>query len=185
MRLLLFVLLFLPVASLAEPVAYTLDRARSLVGFSVDLGGTPLKGNMGVATADIALDLSDLSQSSARVTLDTRSAITEASFATEAMLGAQVLDADRFPTIRFEATRITGTLSGGNVEGLVTIRDVTRPVTFSAQVFRQRGQAEGDTSRLSVLLTGTIDRRDFGADGFPQFVGPEITLEVLTRLDKS
>ncbi|MEM1232492.1 MAG: YceI family protein [Pseudomonadota bacterium] len=184
MRWFLIALLFVPSAARTEPASYALDRARSIVGFSVDMGGSPLKGNMNVRSAQITLDLEKLSQSTARITLDTQSAITEASFATEAMLGAQVLDANRFPTIRFEATRISGTLSGGTVEGLVTIRDVTRPITFSAQVFRQRGQAEGDTSRLSILLSGTIDRRDFGADGFPQFVGPQITLEVLTRLDR-
>lgn len=66
----------------------------------------------------------------------------------------------------------------------MTIRGVTRPIVLAAQVFRQRDTQEGDRSRLSVLLTGTVDRRDFGADGFAQFVGPEIRIEILTRLDR-
>ncbi|MEM6478119.1 MAG: YceI family protein [Pseudomonadota bacterium] len=182
--------LFLPLlivqalALAAEPVAYALDKERSLVGFSFDLGAENLRGNMPVESAEISLDLNDLSQSSARVRLDVGSAVTEAAFATEAMLGRQVLDAQNFPEIAFEAQAFTGDLSGGKVRGTVTIRGVTRAIVLEAQVFRQRGTAEDDLSRLSVLMTGTVDRRDFGASGFAQFVGPEIKLEILTRLTR-
>ena len=181
----LFLALVLAPALAAQPVPYTLDRDRSLVGFSFDIGNDEVKGNMPVAAATIALDLDRLSRSTAQVTLNTRDAVTELGFATEAMLGASVLDADAFPTISFQATSVSGTLAGGKIEGQVTIRGVTRPVTLDAQVFRQRDTEEGDRSRLSVLMTGTVDRRDFGADGFAQFVGPEIRLEILTRLTRS
>ncbi|MEL6689654.1 MAG: YceI family protein [Pseudomonadota bacterium] len=181
----LILFLLLPFTALAEPVAYTLDRERSLVGFAFDVGNDEIKGNMSVSSADIVLDLDNLARSTARVTLDTTSAVTEDSFATGAMRGAQVLDTSTFPTITFEATKISGTFNNGRVEGLVTIKGVTRPITLSAQVFRQRGQDAGDNSKLSVLLSGTVDRRDFGADGFAQFVGPDIRLDVLTRISRT
>ncbi|MEO0664746.1 MAG: YceI family protein [Pseudomonadota bacterium] len=183
MRWLLFLLLF-PVTALAEPVPYRLDPENSLVGFAFDVGGDEIKGNMPVSAATIRLDLNTLSQSTATVTLDTTRAITEEAFATDAMLGPSVLDAATFPEITFEATRITGTINDGQIEGLVTIKGVTRPVTLDAQVFRQRGSTENDLSRLSVLMRGTVDRREFGADGFAQFVGPEIRIDILTRLDR-
>ncbi|MEM9350577.1 MAG: YceI family protein [Pseudomonadota bacterium] len=183
MKLIIPFLLFAS-AAFAEPIPYALDRERSLVGFEVDLGGSPLKGNMPVDAANIVLDLDNLSRSSAEVTLNVSDAITEAGFATDAMLGGSVLDAARFPTIRFVSESISGTLSGGTVTGLVTIKGVTRPLTLDAQVFRQRDTEEGDRSRLSVLLTGKIDRRDFGADGFSEFVGPTIDIDILTRLTR-
>ncbi|MEL7300297.1 MAG: YceI family protein [Pseudomonadota bacterium] len=187
--LLLALLLIAPLtapAALAQAVSYALDRETSLVGFAFDLtGGSEIKGNMPVAAAEIALDVDTLEQSRAVVTLDTRRAITEQAFATDAMLGPNVLAAEDFPTIRFEATRITGNVNAARVEGRVTIKGITRPITLDAQVFRQRGTEAGDLSRLSVFMTGRVDRRDFGADGFPQFVGPEIRIEILTRLTRS
>ncbi|MEL6913471.1 MAG: YceI family protein [Pseudomonadota bacterium] len=188
MRLILalHLVLLLPAGALAQAVPYTLDRETSLVGFAFDLtGGSEIKGNMPVSAADIALDVDSLEQSRASVTLDTGRAITEQAFATDAMLGPNVLAAEDFPTIRFEATRITGNVNAARVEGRVTIKGVTRPITLDAQVFRQRGTAAGDLSRLSVFMTGSVDRREFGADGFPQFVGPEIRIEILTRLTRS
>lgn len=184
MRFLIPTLIAVAAPALADPVPYALDRARSAVAFTFEMVGQDTQGTMPVTSADIALDLDDLAQSTARVMLDASGATTSIGFATEAMLGPQVLATDRFPTIQFEATRLSGSLAGGTIEGRVTIRGITRPITLDAQVFRQRDTIAGDRSRLSVLMTGTVDRRDFGADGFAQFVGPKITLEILTRLDR-
>lgn len=186
----LFVLLFsLLIATwtttvAAQPVPYKLDRENSQVAFRFDLGGQTVRGNMPVTAADILLDVDNLPASRASVTLSSSDAITELGFATEAMLGPRVLNTAQFPEIRFETTAIRGALSGGEVDGRLTVRGVTRPVTMQAQVFRQRGTEAGDRSRLSILLTGTINRDDFGASGFGQFVGPEIELDVLTRLTR-
>lgn len=117
MRLTLLLLFLLPTHVLADPVPYALDRDRSLVGFAFDLGADEIKGNMPVDSANIVLDLDRLSGSRAEVVLDTRGAITEAGFATEAMLGQSVLHAAQFPTITFSSTRIAGSLSRGTVEG--------------------------------------------------------------------
>lgn len=41
-----------------------------------------------------------------------------------------------------------------------------------------------DLDRLTVLLTGAIDRREFGADGYPAYVGPGIALRIVARIEK-
>ena len=182
----IFILLFSLWASAAtaQPVAYDFDRQNSQVAFRFDLGGQTVKGNMPVAAANIALDVGNLPASSASVTLSPGDAVTEIGFATDAMLGSRVLNTAEFPEIRFETTAVRGALSGGEVDGMLTVRGVTRPVTMKAQVFRQRGSTSGDLSRLSILLSGTINRDDFGASGFGEFVGPNIEIEVLTRLNR-
>ncbi|MEM1236631.1 MAG: YceI family protein [Pseudomonadota bacterium] len=180
--LLLLCLWALPAA--AQPVPYDLDRENSLVAFRFDLAGDTVKGNMPVASANILLDTENLPATSGTVTLSPGDAVTEIGFATDAMLGANVLNTEQFPEIKFQTTAVRGTFSKGEVDGLLTVRGVTRPVTMDAQVFRQRGTDSGDLSRLSILFTGTINRDDFGASGFPQFVGPEIEIEVLTRLTR-
>ena len=168
----------------AEPVPYALEGAKSKVGFTYAFSGKTTEGTMPVRAADLLIDLADISKSRIDVTLDPSRAKAGFVFATDAMKGPKVLDTARHPRIRFIARRITGDLSGAKVAGDLTVRGVTRPVTLDARLYRQQGTAADDLRRLSVLLTGSIDRRDFGAEGFPDLVGPTIGLRILARMER-
>jgi polyisoprenoid-binding protein YceI len=69
------------------------------------------------------------------------------------------------------------------VTGNLTIRGVTRPVTLLAEVFRPKGSAEDDRSRLTVRLTGRVNRSDFGAAGWSDMVGDEVRIVINARID--
>ncbi|MEL7212963.1 MAG: YceI family protein [Pseudomonadota bacterium] len=168
----------------AGPEPYRLDRERSEVRFSFTLQGATVTGLMPVKTAEMSIDLDNVQASAVDVTLDARNARAGVFFVTQTMTGPQVLATDTFPEIRFRSTGFAGDLSGATVTGDLTIRDVTRPVTLQADLFRQRGTELGDRSQLSVLLTGTISRSAFGASGFPGFVDDPITLRILARIEK-
>ncbi len=49
------------------------------------------------------------------------------------MLGPKVLDAVRFPEIRFRSTRVERAGNGWKIEGELTLRSQTRPVTVTAR----------------------------------------------------
>jgi polyisoprenoid-binding protein YceI len=169
----------------AAPVRYLLDRETSRINFTYRLNGNPMRGKALVDSADILLDVDRPSRSKVSAVIDMTRANAGIFFATEAMKGAQVLDTARFPTIRFQSEKIKGTVSNATMTGKLTIRDVTRTEQFSAQLFRQQGREVGDRSKLSILMTGSIDRRLYGADGFLNFVGPTIGLEILTRITRA
>ncbi len=171
-----------PTALWAAPARYLLDRDTSTVGFSYTLNGGATNGRMPVRSADILLDIDRPSNSKVSAEVDVRNADAGVFFATEAMLSDSVLDAQRFPTISFRSQSITGTIHKAVVEGSLTIRDVTETVRFDAQLFRQRDTEEGDRRKLSILMSGKIDRRRYGANGFPNLVGPTIGLDILTRI---
>jgi polyisoprenoid-binding protein YceI len=181
---LLLGLIALPALALAAPERYRLDAANSVVGFSYSFEGAGQKGRMPVKSAEILLDLDNVPASRVAVTLDPTRAQAGFVFATEAMKGANVLDTARFPEIRFRSISVAGGLSDATVTGNLTIRDVTRPVTLSARLYRQRGTDAGERNRLVILLTGSVSRSAFGADGFPGFVGDRIELEILARIEK-
>ena len=183
MRLLAFLLIGLSPPALADAVPYLLDRDRSAVAFTYLFSGNPTDGRMPVAAAELLLDLDNVPNSQISVTLDADGARAGFVFATEAMKGTSVLNTRDFPTIAFRTTQITGDLAGARVTGDLTIRGVTRQVTLDAQLFRQRGTIEGDRSRLSVLLTGQVNRNDFGASGWSGYVGPQINLNILARMN--
>ncbi|MEM6578785.1 MAG: YceI family protein [Pseudomonadota bacterium] len=168
----------------AAPETYQLNQAQSVVAFTYFFQGAPNEGRMPVKDARMRLDLSNVPASVVDVTLDTTQARAGFLFATQTMKGPNVLHAAQYPEIRFRSTRITGDLSGAMVEGDLTIRDVTRPVTLRAGLYRQEGTERGDRSRLIVQLTGRVSRAAFGAGGFPGFVDDAIDLNIIARIEK-
>ncbi|WP_284162490.1 YceI family protein [Frigidibacter sp. SD6-1] len=166
----------------ATPLQYTLDADSSEVGFEVTMGHSPLKGMMPVTRADILLDFDKAAQSRVSVTLDPADARMGLPFATEAMKSPEVLATKRFPEIRFESTRFRARGDGATVDGQITIRGVTRPITLAARLFRPNGSAEGHRKDLTIRLTGRVSRADFGANGFPDLVGDEVRLDITAHI---
>ena len=183
-RLLASLILLAATSAQAAPEQYQLDTARSEVGFGFTLQGATVEGVMPVKRADMRIDLDNVPASSVDVTLNARNASAGVFFVTQTMKGPQVLDTAQHPEIRFRSTRFNGDLNGATVTGDLTIRGVTRPVTLTAGLYRQRGTQAGDRSQLSVLLTGKISRSAFGAGGFPGFVEDPIDLRILARIQK-
>ncbi|MBE0452611.1 YceI family protein [Roseovarius autotrophicus] len=175
-------LLALPAA--AAPESWRLDTARSTVGFTYQIAQGDNRGTMPVTAADIRLDMRNLPASTVAVTLDARAARAGFVLATQAMRGPQVLDTGRHPVITFHSTRITGTPRAARIEGKLTARGVTRPVTLVAGLYRAVDTDPAAIDSLTVLLTGEIDRHDFGASGFADLVGPTIALRIVARIER-
>ena len=179
--------LVLAIPASAEPAAYTLDAARSVVGFEVDFGTDEITGSMPVTAASVSIDFERPASSRVSVTLNAAEANASFPFATQALTGPSVLDTDSTPQIAFESTAFRSLPGPGikaEMDGLLTIRGVTRPVTLDAEVFRQQGIAEGDRSKLAIHMSGTVSRAAFGADGWSDLVGDEVRLRIIARIDR-
>lgn len=168
----------------ADPEPYQLDTARSTVGFTYVFEGNERAGRMPVLSADMMIDLDNVPASTVTVTLDARRAQAGFVFATDAIRGPEILDTAKHPTIRFQSTSMSGDLRGARITGMLTVRGVTKPVTLDANLYRQRGTDPDDRDNLLVLLTGQINRNDFGAGGFPSYVGPTMSLRIVARITR-
>ncbi|MGR3804882.1 YceI family protein [Marinibacterium profundimaris] len=176
-------LLLFPRAARAAQRRYGLAASASRVGFVFNLGGAPQKGTMPITRADIRIDPDNLANSAVDVSVSVREARTGLIFATDALKSPEVLDAGRHPTIRFVSTRVKlgpgGRISdGAALSGDLTVRGVTKPVTFQASVFRPAGTGAGDLDNLQVRLSGAISRSAFGATGYSDLVDDRITLDI-------
>ena len=169
-------------AAQAAQVRYTLDQANSVVNFTYTMRGDPTLGSMDVTRADLLIDLQNVPNSDISVTLAANKAKAGTFLLSRLMRGAEVLNTAQHPDITFKSTKIVGDLSGAKVTGDLTVRGVTLPVTMNANLFRQSGTELTDTSRLQILMTGQIDRRAFGASGYPQWVAPQIDLRIVARI---
>ncbi len=184
MRILVLLSLLLAAPAFAAPETYRLNAAESVVGFTYQFQGNPNRGRMPVKAARMVLDLDNVPASQVDVTLDARRAKAGFIFATQTMKGPEVLHTAQHPEIRFQSTKVVGDLRGAKVQGNLTVRGVTRPVTLDAGLYRQGGTEVGDRSRLIVQLTGSISRAAFGAGGFPGFVDDRIDLNIIARIEK-
>ena len=174
----------LPRSAAATPRRYHLDAEGSRVGFSFVLNGIAQAGSMPVSRAEILVGPERLAATSVDVSVDVGAARTPLIFATRALKSETVLNAARFPSIRFVSTAVhlaaDGRLSGGaRLDGLLTLRGRTRPLTLHAALYRARGTEPDDLRHLSVHLTGDLSRRAFGASGFPDLVQDRVSLDIL------
>jgi polyisoprenoid-binding protein YceI len=183
--LLTAILLHLAVAfpALAVPVAYKLDPEASTVAFETDFGPDIITGTIPLQTADLRLDFDNVANCTISVALDVTGATASFPFAAQALRGPKVLDAASHPQMTFQSTSVARAGNAAEVTGNLTIRGATRPVTLLVEIFRPKGSAESDRSRLTVRLTGRVNRSDFGATGWSDMVGDEVRIVINARID--
>jgi polyisoprenoid-binding protein YceI len=179
----LIVHLALAFPALAVPIAYQLDPEASTVAFETDFGPDIITGSIPLKLADVRLDFDNVENCSVSVALDVTGATASFPFAAQALKGPKVLDAGSHPQMTFESTAFARNGDAAEVAGKLTIRGVTRPVTLTAEIFRPQGSAADDLSRLTVRLTGRVNRSDFGATGWSDMVGDEVRIIITARLD--
>jgi polyisoprenoid-binding protein YceI len=87
--------------------------------------------------------------------------VVEPSAMRASVLGPEFFDAERHPEITFRSTAVRLANDGqAEVEGELTIRGVTRPVTARGQYAPPRPSSFGDIAGLQ--LQTRVDRREFG-----------------------
>lgn len=165
--------LALALAAHAQPVAYRIDEARTSATFDVDhLGILRAHGVFDGVSGHLVLDTA---ARAGAIELD----IPVASVATgwrardRFVRGEAMLDADRFPRMRFRSTRFE--FDGARlarVDGELTLRDVTRPVSLTVRRM--------DCALACVAeASGTLGRRDFGLDAWWPVVGDRVDLNLV------
>ena len=175
-------LLFPALPAFAAPVPYALEANESSVGFETDFGPDLITGAMPVKSADLVIDFDRLQDCTIDVLMDVSGAEASFPFAAQAMKGPKVLDSASYPEMSFTSTAVRRAGEGAKVDGNLTIRGITRPVTLDAMIWRQHGTAVGDLRQLTVRLTGAVNQSDFGATGWADMVGDEVRLTILARI---
>ncbi|MCE6960651.1 YceI family protein [Cereibacter sphaeroides] len=172
-------------AAAAAPSTYSIDPEGSQVQFFVDFGEDEISGNMRLVRADLQLDLRNPARSRVDVAVDASHATAGFPFATQAMRGPRILDSANHPLITFASKRVVALgASNARIDGDITIRAVTRPISLDAKIYRARDSQPGDLSKLTIVLTGKVPRSQFGATGWDDLVGDEVRLRILARIHR-
>ena len=142
---------------------WTVDYTHTSVGFTIrHLGVSKVRGRFNTFSADVVVG-TDLATSSvdASVTLDS---IDTGNHDRDANVKAPyLLDVAQRPTLTFRSTSISALDDEGSyaITGDVTIGDVTRPVTLSAEFGGAQAAADG-TRHAGFEAVAELRRKDFG-----------------------
>ncbi len=151
---------------------YTIANSKTLK-FTYFVSGVPLFGEFHIDTSYFTIDFTEEQQSEFYIKVDIRKSTAGFPLATRAMLGQSVLDANKYPFMEFKSTSISKKDTGYRVSGLLKLRSIQKNIVimvFTKDKYRKNAKT------LMFEIMSSINRYDFGADGFPFLVGQEIKL---------
>ncbi|MEF3192119.1 MAG: YceI family protein [Campylobacterales bacterium] len=141
---------------------YTLDTTHSSVGFSIKhLGISNVKGYFGKFHGSYVLDEKSNILKALKGEVEVASIDTKEPKRDDHLRSADFFDVAKFPKMTFEMTKYQGKGKRGKVFGNLTIKGVTKPVVFYADIGGSAVDPWGN-QKSSLSLTGEINRKDFG-----------------------
>nr|PZN71926.1 MAG: polyisoprenoid-binding protein [Bacillota bacterium] len=141
---------------------WVVDNAHSLAEFSVrHMMIATVKGRFTEVEGRIEVDPADFTTASIEGSVKTASINTADSARDDHLRSADFFDAQNYPTLTFKSTKIERAGDGYKMTGDLTIRGVTKPVTFDVE-FAGTGRDPWGNERLGFSASGKINRKDFG-----------------------
>jgi len=130
----------------------------------------PRKGGFGKFSGKAVVDGKSLK--SVSVEIETASLFTEFDMLTTHLKSPDFFEVRRFPTAKFESTKIDGGAGSGQITGKLTLHGVTKEISFPAKV---------EVTDAGVKLTSefTINRLDYGIKFDPNKVEDKVSLTVV------
>lgn len=179
-----------------RPVAGTwvIDSVHSVVTFTVEHFTVAFARGIAAGPTGTITVGDDPADSAVTASIDASTLTTANPIRDQKILGPDVLEVERHPTIDFASTAFRPAAgSGGALEGELTLHGVTRPVTLEVDAHGVVTDVWGK-QRLGMTVAGTIRRSDFGvgewghvplsAGGFMVPDTVTVTMEIEATLDE-
>ncbi|MBU6160585.1 MAG: YceI family protein [Myxococcales bacterium] len=163
---------------------WVLDNAHSEVSFSVrHMMFAKVRGNFKSWTGTLSLNPDNYSASSVKVDIAVSSIDTANEQRDGHLRSPDFFDVEKYPSITFVSTGVRN--DGGKVliDGDLTIRDVTRPVTLHTEETGKGTDPWGNT-RIGFSGSAKINRKEFGLswnqalEAGGVLVGEDITVDI-------
>ncbi|HRI25940.1 MAG TPA: YceI family protein [Ferruginibacter sp.] len=141
---------------------WALDPTHSEIHFKVKhLMITTVTGSFNSFTASAETDADDFSNATIRFSAETASVDTSNEQRDTHLKSADFFDAEKFPAMEFTSTSYSKKGDDYVLNGNLTIKDVTKPVTLNVEFGGVAKDPWGNT-KAGFTLSGKINRKDFG-----------------------
>ena len=174
-------------ATLARPASareeLTIEGTRGIIEFAIgDSRLLRTTGSFKSWHGHVHVDDADVPRSSVGVVVQTGSIEMLDRQQVEMLKDADFFDVTRFPQMTFRSDKVVRTGEATlTVEGLITLRGITRPMTLDVTVSDRRPDAPPGTRYARFRGSGKIKRSEFGMTRFVDMVGD--TVEISIRAD--
>ncbi|GIX15336.1 MAG: polyisoprenoid-binding protein [Paracoccaceae bacterium] len=168
----------------AEPRTLEVDLSHTSVHWAIGHGGfSKVVGTFRkIDSVSVTFDPEDVSNSSVSAVVDAASLDSNHYYRDNYTRSAVFLDVINHPTISFKSTAIEKTGENtGRMTGDLTLRGVTKPVTFEVRFNGTGPHLSGRYHIDGFEARATINRKDFGIDAFSPWVGDEV--EIMIQLE--
>ena len=172
-------LLSLPLPLPAAAASWRLDPSTT-VSVEVPWRGQSIEVRFPDVSGTIDFDEASPESARATITASTARATTGVGVVDALVRSEGYLDAAEFPEITFQLDRLRRlSKSSAAVEGRLTLRGRTRPVAFTATVFRY-GPDPAALGRFTAGfdIAGSVDRADFGSTAGAPEVGTTLPVAI-------
>jgi polyisoprenoid-binding protein YceI len=147
---------------LQEQTTYVVDPAHSTVEFIVrHLMIAKVRGRFTTFTGRVEVPSGSDLPSSISATIEAASIDTREEQRDGHLRSADFFDAEKFPQLTFQSTRIHGEPDEFTIDGDLTIHGVTHPVKLNG-TFEGRATDPWGNQRIGYAAHGKISRKDFG-----------------------
>jgi polyisoprenoid-binding protein YceI len=167
----------------AHAATWTIDTAKSQLGFTGSQNGTAFNGKFGKFSGTIVFDPANPQAGHADVTIETGSASTGDQQKDGALPGSDWFAADKYPTAHFVASSFKAVGSGAyEADGTLTIRGISKPLAlpFTLAITGDQAKADG-----KVQLIRTNYGVGQGAWASAQYVALEVGVSFDIIAEKS
>ena len=183
-------LLGLLASSSAYAATYDVDATHSRVGFSVShMMVSTVRGEFGTVSGTVDWDPTNVAATKVNATVGVTSVDTRDAKRDEHLRSPDFFDAAKFADMTFKSKSVKNvTPEGFDLVGDLTIRGVTKEVTFKTRTFPGDRKDPWGNIKTGTRATATINRQDFGVkwntalDGGGYVVGDEVTIELDVEL---
>lgn len=175
----------LSTAAFAAPETYTMDGTHTFPRFEYShFGYSTQLSRFDKTTGTVTLDKA-AKTGAVDVTIDATSVNTGYPLFNQHIQGEDFFDTAKYPTITYKSTKVN--FDGdkpASVEGNLTIKGVTKPVTLTVTSFHCMPHPMLKKDACGANATATIKRSEFNAGKYAPYVGDDVKLTIAVEAIK-
>jgi polyisoprenoid-binding protein YceI len=166
-------------SAVAAPVTYGVDGTHTFPRFSYShFGYSTQLSSFSKTTGKVVFD-AEAKKGSVDIVIDMKSVSTGFSDFNEHIQGEDFLDTAKFPQATFKSTKV---IFEGNkpqlIEGQLTIKGVTKPVTLTVTSFQAMPHPMMKKPALGANAFTVIKRSEFNAGKYAPYVGDDVRIDI-------
>lgn len=138
-------------------------------------------GSFKIWTGQVKVDETDLAHSSVDVVVHTSSIEMLDKQQTEMLKDAEYFDVAQFPEMTYRSTKVERTGDTTlRIEGELTLRGITRPMTLEASVTDRHPDAAPGKRIATFRAEGSLKRSEYGMTKYIDIVGDKVDIAIRT-----